>query len=92
MVAVGVSREVNHGSFISRVSCRVVHDSNGRSEACAPHVPTPPQRTCSQEILIGVLVGGGGTIAATEGADVDLPAATILRIRIDQPLEIVVGE
>ena len=42
--------------------------------------------------LIGVLVGGGGTIAATEGADVDLPAGTILRIRIDQPVEIAVGE
>ena len=38
--------------------------------------------------LIGVLVGGGGTIAATEGADVDLPVGTILRIRIDQPLEL----
>jgi hypothetical protein len=33
-------------------------------------------------------VGGGGTIAATEGADVDLPAGTILRIRLDQALEI----
>jgi hypothetical protein len=39
--------------------------------------------------LLGVLVGGGGTIAATEGSDVDLPAGTILRIRVDQPLEIV---
>ena len=29
--------------------------------------------------LIGVLVGGGGTIAATEGADVDLPVGTILQ-------------
>jgi hypothetical protein len=38
--------------------------------------------------LVGVLVGGGGTIAATEGADVDLPPGTILRIRIDQPLEL----
>jgi hypothetical protein len=38
--------------------------------------------------LLGVLVGGGGTIAATEGANVDLPAGTILRIRLDQPLQI----
>jgi hypothetical protein len=38
--------------------------------------------------LLGVLVGGGGTIAATEGADVDLPAGTILRLRRDQPLEL----
>ena len=39
--------------------------------------------------LIGVLVGGGGTMAATEGTDVELPAGTILRIRLDQPLDIV---
>jgi hypothetical protein len=38
--------------------------------------------------LLGVLVGGGGTIAATEGTDVDLPAGTILRIRLDGTLEI----
>jgi hypothetical protein len=39
--------------------------------------------------LIGVLVGGGGTIAATEGTDVELPVGTILRIRLDQPLEVI---
>lgn len=39
-------------------------------------------------LLLGILVGGGGTIAATEGSDVDLPAGIILRIRLDQPLEI----
>jgi len=38
--------------------------------------------------LLGVLIGGGGTIAATEGTDVDLPLGTVLRIRIDQPIEI----
>jgi hypothetical protein len=38
--------------------------------------------------LLGVLVGGGGTIAATEGADVDLPAGTILRIRLDQSIDL----
>ncbi len=41
--------------------------------------------------LVGVLVGGGGTIASTEGADVDLTAGTILRIRLDQPLDVLVG-
>ncbi len=39
--------------------------------------------------LVGVIVGGGGAIAATEGADVDLPVGTILRIRFDQPVDIV---
>ena len=38
--------------------------------------------------LIGVLVGGGSTVAATEGTDVNLPVGTILRIRVDQPLQI----
>jgi hypothetical protein len=40
--------------------------------------------------LLGVLVGGGGTIAATEGSDVNLPAGTVLRIRLDQALEVAV--
>ncbi|HSC28959.1 MAG TPA: hypothetical protein VLD67_16910 [Vicinamibacterales bacterium] len=35
--------------------------------------------------LLGVLIGGGGTIAATEGKDVTLPPGTILRVRFDQP-------
>ncbi len=39
-------------------------------------------------LLVGVLVGGGGTIAATDGTDVDLPIGTVLRLRIDSPLEI----
>jgi hypothetical protein len=41
--------------------------------------------------LVGVLVGGGGTMASTEGADVDLPVGTILRIRLDQPLDVMIG-
>jgi len=35
-----------------------------------------------------VLVGGGGTIASTEGSNVDLPAGTVLRVRLDQPLDV----
>jgi hypothetical protein len=38
--------------------------------------------------VVGVLVGGGGTMAATDGTEVDLPLGTVLRIRVDQPLEI----
>lgn len=38
--------------------------------------------------LLGVLIGGGGTIAATEGKDVDLPAGTLLRVKMEQPLVI----
>lgn len=38
--------------------------------------------------LLGVLVGGGGTMAASDGTDVSLPAGTILRVRLDQALEV----
>ena len=38
--------------------------------------------------LAGVLIGGGGTIAATEGKDVELPAGTVLRVRVDSPLNL----
>jgi len=38
--------------------------------------------------LAGILIGGGGTIAATEGKDVVLPAGSVLRVRFDQPLTI----
>jgi hypothetical protein len=37
-------------------------------------------------VLAGILIGGGGTIAATEGKDVDLPVGTVLRVRLDSPL------
>jgi hypothetical protein len=36
--------------------------------------------------LAGILIGGGGTIAATEGEDVELEPGTVLRIRIDTPV------
>jgi hypothetical protein len=38
--------------------------------------------------LAGVLIGGGGTIAATEGKDVELPTGTVLRVRMDSPLNL----
>jgi hypothetical protein len=38
--------------------------------------------------LLGILIGGGGTIAATEGKDVVLPAGSVLRVKFDQPLQI----
>ncbi len=36
--------------------------------------------------LAGILIGGGGTIAATEGQDVELAPGTVLRIRVDTPI------
>jgi hypothetical protein len=38
--------------------------------------------------LIGAAVGAGGVIAATEGKDIELPAGSILRIRLDSPLQL----
>jgi len=38
--------------------------------------------------LLGVLIGGGGTIAATEGKELELPQGTVLRVRLDSPLEV----
>lgn len=36
--------------------------------------------------LAGILIGGGGTIAATEGKEVDLPQGTVLRVRVESPV------
>jgi hypothetical protein len=38
--------------------------------------------------IAGILIGGGGTVAATEGKDVELPAGTVLRLRFDSPVVI----
>jgi hypothetical protein len=38
--------------------------------------------------LAGILIGGGGTIAATEGNDVELPVGTVLRVRLDTALNL----
>jgi len=35
--------------------------------------------------LTGVLIGAGGTIVATEGKDVEVPAGTLMRIRLEEP-------
>ena len=36
--------------------------------------------------LAGILIGGGGTIAATEGREVELPQGSVLRVRIESPV------
>jgi TolA-binding protein len=38
--------------------------------------------------LLGILIGGGGTIAATEGKDVVLPPGTVLRVRLEDPVTV----
>jgi len=36
--------------------------------------------------MAGVLIGGGGTVVATEGKEVRLDVGTVLRVRFDEPL------
>lgn len=38
--------------------------------------------------MAGILIGGGGTVAATEGQDVRLDAGTVLRVRFDSAVEV----
>jgi hypothetical protein len=38
--------------------------------------------------LAGILIGAGGTVAATEGKDVELPPGTVLRVRLDSGLNV----
>jgi hypothetical protein len=38
--------------------------------------------------LAGILIGGGGVVAATEGQDVNLPSGTVLRMRLDTPIDL----
>jgi hypothetical protein len=37
--------------------------------------------------LIGVAIGGTGTLAATEGKEVRVPQGSILRVRLDSPVQ-----
>jgi hypothetical protein len=39
-------------------------------------------------VLAGIAIGGGGTILATEGREVELPQGSVLRVRFDSPLQI----
>lgn len=39
--------------------------------------------------LAGILIGGGGTVLATEGKDVELPAGTVLRVRLDSGVDLI---
>lgn len=38
--------------------------------------------------LAGILLGGGGAVVATKGEEAELPAGTLLTVRLDQPLTI----
>jgi hypothetical protein len=39
-------------------------------------------------LLLGAIVGGGGSVAASAGEDVELPAGTLLTLRLDRALSV----
>jgi hypothetical protein len=38
--------------------------------------------------ILGAVIGAGGAIAATDGKDINLPAGTIVRVRLDSPVTV----
>jgi len=38
--------------------------------------------------ILGTVIGGGGITAATEGKQVELPQGSVLRVRLDSPVQI----
>ena len=38
--------------------------------------------------VVGAVIGAGGTVAATEGKEVELPQGTVLRMRFDAPVQL----
>jgi hypothetical protein len=38
--------------------------------------------------VLGAVIGAGGAVAATEGKDINLPAGAIVRIRLDQSVNV----
>ena len=41
-----------------------------------------------QGAILGAVIGAGGAIAATEGKDIHLPAGSLIRIRVDSPVDL----
>lgn len=38
--------------------------------------------------IVGAVIGAGGAVAATDGKDIVLPAGSIIRIRLDSPVDV----
>ena len=38
--------------------------------------------------VLGAVIGAGGAIAATEGKDINLPAGSVVRVRLDSPVRL----
>lgn len=75
-----------------RLRASVVQVFEGRTPDSGGRLGTgssvPPRERVA---LAGVLVGVGGTLTATDGRSVNLPAGTILRVRLEQPVDARLG-
>ena len=69
-----------------RLRASVVQVFEGRAEGGRRLDTGAPAR--EPAALAGILVGVGGTLTATDGRSVRLPAGTVLRIRLDQPVDV----
>lgn len=57
-------------------------------EQCRPRGPRVFRWDGIRGALAGILIGGGGTVIATEGNDVELKPGTVLRMRFDSALNV----
>ncbi len=87
--------ELRAGERTARLRAAILQVYGGRPErerGAGLAVPAPAESTAKDRIpLAGVLVDATGTITATDGRSVDLPAGTILRMRLLEPLDVRVG-
>ena len=71
-----------HGTVTQALESEGIRGEAARSaQARASARSSAASSAARKGALLGVLIGGGGTIAATEGKDVDLPAGTVLRVQ-----------
>jgi len=58
----------------------------GESFLATPVALPRSSRLGAYELLS--VIGAGGTVAATEGKEVELPQGTVLRVRFDAPVQL----
>jgi hypothetical protein len=89
-------KDITIGERVTRLRASVEQLFNGLTGETATRVGTDAAIEAAlgrlpgagQPLLAGVFVGPGGSISSTEASDVKLAAGTVIRIRLDQPLQI----
>jgi hypothetical protein len=87
-IVIGNSHQKLRASVVSALDGKMAQDNTRIGVGAAVGAIIGGVLGGGKGALVGVLVGGGGTIASTEGSNVDLPAGTVLRVRLDQPLDV----